>query len=75
MEDKKLIARRLLKLLNTTRAAKHILWLSYWKEKSNGEEYVGMYYSDGKGGVAHKEICVTADSGLALIKDVLQHID
>lgn len=69
MEDKEGIVRALSFALMQTRAGRDIAWMCYRKDADN-EEYVDIYYS-----AKHvKHVCVTADSGIALIQDVLKHI-
>ena len=69
-EDKKAICRNLLYLLVLTRAGKDLTGCEYIinpvSEKA-AEEYVVIRMKDGY----MKRVCVTADSGIALIKDVI----
>lgn len=68
-EDKQKICDSLLGTLQETMAGKWAESLTYIKTAS-GEEYVRITYKDGHGALA----CVTGDSGLALICDVLNKI-
>lgn len=69
MENKQAICTKLTGLLNDTRQGKDIIALVYAKDEHN-EEFVTVHWLNGY----KKKICVTADSGTALIKDVLQAI-
>ena len=69
-EDKQLITKALLALLKLTRAGENLTGCDYIidpvSEKA-AEEYVVIQTKDGY----MKRVCVTADSGIALIKDVI----
>lgn len=69
-EDKQLIMKALLALLKLTRAGENLTGCDYIidpvSEKA-AEEYVVLKMKDGY----MKRVCVTADSGIALIKDVI----
>lgn len=69
-EDKQLITKALLALLKLTRAGENLTGCDYIidpvSEKA-AEEYVVITMKDGY----MKRVCVTDDSGIALIKDVI----
>lgn len=68
-ENKKRICVRLLGTLNLTRAGTGIVGLEY--EDHDGDESVVIRYVGGKS----RRIDVTADSGTALIKDIIRAIE
>ncbi len=68
MENKQEILNKLLETLRLTRACDSLIDLYYYKKK--GEEYVTAEFRSG----CTNEICVTMDSGLGMIFDVLQGI-
>ena len=68
MENKEEIVQALFKTLSLTREYSDLSSLSYVKEK--GGEYVIAKWEDGY----NKKICVTCDSGIAIIKDVIKSI-
>lgn len=72
MEDKKRIVKMLHNVLLTTRACNDILCMDYWKDGK--EEYVTVLYANDPNGLRSCNICVTADSGIAIIKDVLRRV-
>ena len=72
MEDKKRIVKMLHNVLLATRACNDILCMDYWKDGK--EEYVMVLYANDPNGLRSCNICVTADSGIALIKDVLRRV-
>lgn len=69
-EDKQLITKALLALLKLTRAGENLTGCDYIidpvSEKA-AEEYVVLKMKDGY----MKRVCVTDDSGIALIEDVI----
>lgn len=65
-EDKEKICRQLLKLLQSTRDQSALKELRY--EKTGSEEYVSAVYLSG----GTRRICVTFDSGIELIRDVVR---
>lgn len=68
-EDKFLITTELFYTLRRTRAGKDISSLTY-ERTSEFEEYVNITYKDG----STKRVCVTADSGIALVWDVVKAV-
>ena len=70
MEDKKVICELLTKTLQATRNGKSIASIIYNRE-GNGEEYATINFNNG----FSRRVCVTADSGTSLIKDVLRGMD
>ena len=69
MENKVKIVKQLEELLKLTRAGEDIFLLAYQKDE-NGEEFVNIHYKDDY----IRKVCVTADSGIAIIHDVLKMI-
>ena len=69
MENKKEITAKLGELLKLTRGGEDIEALNYVKE-ANGEEYVLMKHKDGY----TRWICVSGDSGIALIVSVTRKL-
>lgn len=73
-ENKRLITEALSVVLKLTRAGENLTGCDYIidpvSEKA-AEEYVVLQTEDGY----MKRICVTADSGIALIKDVIKAIE
>ena len=65
-ENRQLILNNLLLTLRYTRSGKDILGLFYVVREGN-EEFVMIHFPNG-----NKEMCVTADSGIAMISDVLK---
>lgn len=72
-EDKALITRRLGEVLVHTRAGFGIFKMEYKKIPERGEEHVIITWADEKN-VRTQTVDVTADSGIALIKDVVEAI-
>lgn len=68
-ECKQDICDKLLETLWETRAGSEVESLTYID--SRGDEYVRISYKDGHGALA----CVTGDSGVSLIRDVLAKIN
>ena len=69
MENKKEITAKLGELLKLTRGGYDIESLEYVKE-DNGDEFVFMKFDNGYS----KRICVTADSGIAMIVDITRKL-
>lgn len=69
MEHKETIVAMLSVLIKRTRAGENLKGL-YYNKDGRGEETVVILWSNDY----RQEISVTADSGLALIKDVLERI-
>lgn len=69
MENKKEICSLFLKALQATRGGEDLTALDYRKTE-DGEEWVLMTYKNGY----QKAVCVTADSGTALMKDILKEV-
>ena len=68
-EDKKLITQKLFEVLKITRCGYNIADMEYITE--DGDEYVIVKFDNGY----MKYINVTADSGKAMIKDVVEWIE
>ena len=66
MENKERITHQLMLCLLATRAGEDISDMSYMK--STGDEWVNITFRDG----SWLPVNVTADSGIALIKDVIK---
>ena len=78
MEDKREICRKLCELLKLTRAGEGLVSIDY--EKDGEEEYAKVCWQNdwqkdhpGYKGFFQK-ICITADSGIAILRDVLRRI-
>ena len=74
MEDKQEICKKLYELLKITRAGENLIGIEY--EKDGEEEYAKLYWQHdplGRNGIIQK-ICITGDSGRAIILDVLKRI-
>ena len=69
MEDKKIICALLTKTLQATRNGEDVAEIIY--SRNDGEEYATVKYNNGYS----KRVCVTADSGTSLIKDILRGMD
>ena len=69
-EDKKVITEKLLDLLKLTRAGKDLKDCEYSYDQQLNEEFILLRWRDKE----TKCICVTADSGTALIADVLKAV-
>ena len=67
MENKRKIVRALEDLLKQTRAGEDIEFL-HLRYDENGDEWVYVHYKDDY----IRKVIVTADSGIALIRDVLR---
>ena len=72
MEDKQKILDSLLVALKLTRAGEDVSYLEYVHEGPYREE-VHVFFKDN--GYPGRVINVAMDSGIALIRDVLNHID
>lgn len=73
-EDKARITKALLDLLRLTRAGSDIASCDFFTDPvgdKSADEYVRISMDDGY----EKLVCVTADSGLALIRDVIRAIE
>ena len=68
-ENKQYILELLLKAIKATRAGNDVSYLRYDAEK----EIVHVYF--GGSGVSSRQINVAMDSGIAMLKDVINHID
>lgn len=77
-EDKQAICNRLCDLLKITRNGNGLISIEYVKEGQ--EEYAELYWQNDwqKDHSSHKgftqRICISGDSGIAIIRDVLQRI-
>lgn len=68
-EKKQEICRKLTAILNMTRGGEDVIALIYTKDEYN-EEYVTIHWSNGY----KQKVRVTADSGVAMIRDVMAAI-
>ena len=71
MEDKQKILDSLLMAIRQTRAGEDVSYLEYIREGANREE-VHVFFGDN--GYPGRVINVAMDSGIAMIRDVLNHI-
>lgn len=69
MEDKKQICDLLTTLLQATRNGEDVAAINYERDDA-GEEFATLVFKNGY----KKKVCVTADSGTSLIKDVLANL-
>lgn len=69
-EDKRLITQKLFDLLKITRAGSDLTCCEYSYDQQFNEEFILLRWRDKE----TKCICVTADSGTALIADVLKAV-
>lgn len=69
-EDKRLITQKLFDLLKITRAGSDLTCCEYSYDQQFNEEFILLRWRDKE----TKCICVTADSGTALISDVLKAV-
>ena len=74
MMNKKEFCKELAKLLQNTGQHEDLMELQYYKDLDN-EEWVRPVWRTATGGYFGKPICVTADSEIAIIKDVLRGIE
>ena len=68
-ENKKRICELLLPAIQATRSGEDVTALEYVKEET-GDEYVYIKF---KGGFSYRA-CVTADSGAAMIRDIMKEL-
>lgn len=74
-EDKQGICNQLCELLKLTRAGNGLVSIEYLKEGQ--EEFAKVYWQHGKPGNEEgfvQKICITGDSGAAIIRDVMRSI-
>ena len=71
MEDKRKVVRKLEQLLMSTREYYDLTKLSY-EVTEDGSEYVFVYFEHSE--TPCYRVNVTADSGIALVRDVLRRI-
>ena len=74
-EDKQEICKKLYELLKLTRGGNGLASIEYMKDGS--EEFAKVYWQHGEPGGMEmfvQKICITGDSGLAIIQDVLMKI-
>ncbi len=67
-ESKSVVTNMLFLALSVTRAGSDIKSLEY--QTDGNEEFVRVQFRSGR----YRDVCVTADSGIALIKDVIDGI-
>lgn len=75
MENKQEICKKLYELLNLTRSGNGLVSIEYVKEGQ--EEFAKVYWQHGEPGGMEmfvQKICITGDSGIAIIRDVLNKI-
>lgn len=73
-EDKLQITKSLFHTLKMTRAGENLLSCEYFADPSDDRHYEEFVLLRWKGGVS-KKICVTGDSGVALITDVVRRVE
>lgn len=69
MENKKTICELLTKTVQETQGGEDVTEILYAK-RDDGEEFATIIFKNGY----KKPVCVTADSGTALIRDVMRHL-
>ena len=74
LEDKVIITEALLDLLKLTRAGAQLESLTYSRDPETFDEMVTAQWMKEDGLEYYTDIDVTADSGIALIKDVIRAI-
>lgn len=67
-ENKKDVCEKLMKTLQATRYFEDLTGLEYSGVLPDGEEYVNALFRDG----GRKTICVSGDSGIAMIEDIMK---
>lgn len=68
-ENKKAIVEKLTEVLKLTRHGYDISLMEYSTDR-NGEEFANIYFIDG----SKQRVCITADSGVAIILDITRAI-
>ena len=68
MEDKATICDVFGSCLRLTRAGHDLSYISY--QKIGDDEFAILSYDDG----TTRNICITADSGIAIMRDILKHM-
>lgn len=74
-EDKQEICKKLYELLNLTRSGNGLVSIEYVKDGQ--EEFAKVYWLRGEPGGMEmfvQKICITGDSGIGIIQDVLNKI-
>ena len=69
-ENTFILCQRLLKLVQATRAGAEVVDIEYFGNNHTDDAHVDITWASG----STKRVDVTADSGIAMIKDVLEHI-
>ena len=69
-ENTFILCQRLLKLVQATRAGADVVDIEYFGNEFTDDAHVDITWASG----FTKRVDVTADSGIAMIKDVLEHI-
>ena len=70
-ENTFILCQRLLKLVQATRAGTDVVDIEYFCNDHTDDAHVDITWASGH----TKRVDVTADSGIAMIKDVLRHIE
>ena len=70
-ENTFILCQRLLKLVQATRAGADVIDIEYFSNDFTDDAHVDITWASGY----TKRVDVTADSGIAMIKDVLRHIE
>ena len=70
-ENAFILCQRLLKLVQATRAGADVVDIEYFSNNHTDDAHVDITWASGH----TKRVDVTADSGIAMIKDVLRHIE
>lgn len=71
-ENKQEICKKLCELLKITRGGYGLVSIEYLKEGQ--EEFAKVYWQHGKEEGFVQKICITGDSGAAIIRDVMRRI-
>ena len=69
-ENTFILCQRLLKLVQATRAGADVVDIEYFRNNHTDDAHVNIIWASGH----IKRVDVTADSGIAMIKDVLEQI-
>ena len=70
-ENTFILCQRLLKLVQATRAGADVVDIEYFGNDHTDDAHADITWASG----STKRVDVTADSGIAMVKDVLQYIE
>ena len=70
-ENTFILCQRLLKLVQATKSGTNVIDIEYFDNGKTDDAHVDITWASGY----TKRVDVTADSGIAMIKDVLRHIE